>query len=43
MATGKYEPAIEDLNVALNVNANNWEAWVGLGSAKKSSTIARRR
>ena len=31
MATGKYEPAIEDFNAALNVNANNSEAWAGLG------------
>ena len=31
MATGKYEAAIEDFNAALNVNANNSEAWTGLG------------
>jgi tetratricopeptide (TPR) repeat protein len=31
MATGKYEAAIEDFNAALNVNANNSEAWGGLG------------
>ena len=31
MATGKYEAAIEDFNAALNVNANNSEAWAGLG------------
>jgi tetratricopeptide (TPR) repeat protein len=31
MATGKYEAAIEDFNAALNVNANNSDAWAGLG------------
>ena len=31
MATGKYDAAIEDFNAALNVNANNSEAWTGLG------------
>jgi Flp pilus assembly protein TadD len=31
MATGKYEAAIEDFNAALNVDANNSEAWTGLG------------
>ena len=31
MATGKYDAAIEDFNAALNVNANNSEAWAGLG------------
>ena len=31
MKTGKYEAAIEDFNAALNVNANNTDAWAGLG------------
>ena len=31
MATGKFDAAIEDFNAALNVNANNSEAWAGLG------------
>ena len=31
MATGKYDAAIEDFNAALNVNANNSDAWAGLG------------
>ena len=31
MRTGKYDAAIEDFNATLNVNANNTEAWAGLG------------
>jgi Tfp pilus assembly protein PilF len=31
MATGKYQAAIEDFNAALNVDANNSDAWAGLG------------
>ena len=31
MATGKFDAAIEDFNAALNVNADNSEAWAGLG------------
>jgi len=32
---GKYEPAIEDFNAALNVDANNSEAWQASASATK--------
>ena len=31
MRTGKYEKAIEDFNAALNVNAEDSQAWAGLG------------
>ena len=33
LATGKYDAAIEDFNAALNVNANNADAWASLGIA----------
>ena len=37
MATGKYDAAIEDFNAALNVDANNADAWAGLGVAYEKS------
>lgn len=42
IAQGKYDPAIEDLNAALNVNTKNADGWALLGTAyEKSGNVAK--